>query len=237
MPHPPRSPRRHGEVHRSDRSGWLRATVLGANDGILSTGALLLGVIAAGGDRTAVLTAGLAGLAAGAGSMAMGEYVSVSSQRDTEEADRAMEARELANDPAGELAELRSIYEDRGLEPDLAQQVAVQLTRTNALETHLRDELGLTEDLAARPIQAAVSSFFSFTLGAALPLLTAALFASSGASIAVIAATLVGLALLGGLGAQLGGASIGRGALRVGVGGALALALTYGIGALIGVAV
>ncbi len=211
--------------------------MLGANDGILSTGALLLGVIAAGGDRTAVLTAGLAGLAAGAGSMAMGEYVSVSSQRDTEEADRAMEARELANDPAGELAELRSIYEDRGLDPDLAQQVAVQLTRTNALETHLRDELGLTEELAARPIQAAVSSFFSFTLGAALPLLTAALFASSGASIAVIAATLLGLALLGGLGAQLGGASIGRGALRVGVGGALALALTYGIGALIGVAV
>lgn len=211
--------------------------MLGANDGILSTGALLLGVISAGGDRTAVLTAGLAGLAAGAGSMAMGEYVSVSSQRDTEEADRAMEARELATDPAGELAELSGIYEGRGLDAELAQQVAMQLTSKNALETHLRDELGLTDAQAAQPIQAAVSSFFSFTFGALLPLLAAALFATGVAGIAVIAATLTGLLLLGGIGAQLGGASIGRGALRVGVGGALALALTSGIGALIGVVV
>ena len=211
--------------------------MLGANDGILSTGALLLGVIGAGGDRTAVLTAGLAGLAAGAGSMAMGEYVSVSSQRDTEKADRAMEARELATDPAGELAELRGIYESRGLDAELAQQVAVQLTSENALETHLRDELGLTDALAAQPIQAAVSSFFSFTVGALLPLLAAGFFTTSGAGIAVVTATLMGLLLLGGIGAQLGGASIGRGALRVGVGGALALALTFGVGALIGVAI
>jgi VIT1/CCC1 family predicted Fe2+/Mn2+ transporter len=237
MAHPPRSPRRHSEVHRSDRSGWLRATVLGANDGILSTGALLLGVISAGSGRGAVLTAGLAGVAAGAGSMAMGEYVSVSSQRDTEQADRAMEARELAHDPDGELAELTGIYEGRGLPRDLAHQVAVELTRKDALEAHLRDELGLTHSLRARPIQAAVSSFFSFALGALIPMIAAAAAAGAFRGAAVTIATLVGLLLLGGLGAQLGGASLTRGSLRVGVGGALALALTYGIGAAIGTAV
>ncbi len=237
MPHPPRLTRRHGEVHRSDRSGWLRATVLGANDGILSTGALLLGVISAGGDRAAVLTAGIAGVAAGAGSMAMGEYVSVSTQRDTEEADRAMEARELAHDPDGELAELQGIYESRGLSPGLAAQVAVELTSRDPLEAHLRDELGLTHAQRARPLQAGVSSFFSFALGALIPMIAAAVFATGVRGAAVTVATLVGLLLLGGLGAQLGGASLTRGSLRVGVGGALALALTYGIGVLVGTAV
>jgi VIT1/CCC1 family predicted Fe2+/Mn2+ transporter len=237
MPHPPRTPRRHGEVHRSDRSGWLRATVLGANDGILSTGALLLGVVSAGGDRAAVLTAGIAGVAAGAGSMAMGEYVSVSTQRDTEQADRAMEERELAKDPDGELAELQGIYEARGLSPELAAEVAVELTRKDPLEAHLRDELGLTHALRARPLQAGVSSFFSFALGALIPMIAAAVFGAGVRGVAITVATLVGLLLLGGLGAQLGGASMARGSLRVGVGGALALALTYGIGALIGTAV
>ena len=223
-------------MHRSDRSGWLRATVLGANDGILSTGALLLGVISAGAERGAVLTAGLAGVVAGAGSMAMGEYVSVSSQRDTEQADRAMEARELAADPEGELAELTGIYTERGLEPALARQVAVELTRADALGTHLRDELGLTETLRARPMQAAVSSFFSFALGALVPML-AALAGDAARGAVVTVATLVGLIALGGRGARLGGASMMRGAARVGVGGGLALALTYGVGALIGTAV
>jgi VIT1/CCC1 family predicted Fe2+/Mn2+ transporter len=237
MPHLPRSPRRHGEVHRSDRSGWLRATVLGANDGLLSTGALLLGVIGAGGTRAAVVTAGLAGIAAGAGSMAMGEYVSVSSQRDTEQADRAMEARELAHDPEGELAELQGIYESRGLSSELAAQVAVELTRRDPLEAHLRDELGLISNLRARPLQAAVSSFFSFAVGALVPMLAAMLAGSGIRGAAVTVATLVGLLLLGGLGARLGGAPMARASLRVGVGGAMALALTYGIGALIGTAV
>jgi VIT1/CCC1 family predicted Fe2+/Mn2+ transporter len=237
MAHPPRKPRRHGEVHRSDRSGWLRATVLGANHRILSTGALLLGVISAGGTRAAVLTAGIAGVAAGAGSMAMGEYVSVSTQRDTEQADRAMEARELEHDPAGELAELQGIYEGRGLSTELAAKVAVELSSKDPLEAHLRDELGLTHALRARPLQAGVSSFFSFALGALIPMLAAALAGGSIRGVAVTVATLVGLLLLGGLGAQLGGASVTRGSLRVGVGGALALALTYGIGALVGTAV
>lgn len=211
--------------------------MLGANDGILSTGALLLGVIGAGAGRGAVLTAGLAGVAAGAGSMAMGEYVSVSSQRDTEQADRAMEERELAHDPEGELAELTGIYEQRGLSKDLARQVATELTEADALGTHLRDELGLTESQRARPMQAAISSFFSFALGALIPMIAAAVAGGAVRGAAVTVATLVGLLLLGGLGASLGGASLTRGALRVGIGGGLALALTYGVGALIGTAV
>lgn len=211
--------------------------MLGANDGILSTGALLLGVISAGGSRTAVLTAGIAGVAAGAGSMAMGEYVSVSTQRDTEQADRAMEARELAHDPEGELAELQGIYEGRGLSTELAKQVAVELTRHDPLTAHLRDELGLTDSLRARPLQAALSSFFSFAIGALIPMLAAAALGTTVRGIGVTVATLIGLLALGGLGAQLGGASLTRGALRVGVGGGLALGLTYGIGLLIGTAV
>jgi VIT1/CCC1 family predicted Fe2+/Mn2+ transporter len=169
--------------------------------------------------------------------MAMGEYVSVSTPRDTEQADRAMEARELEHDPAGELAELQGIYEGRGLSTELAAKVAVELSSKDPLEAHLRDELGLTHALRARPLQAGVSSFFSFALGALIPMLAAALAGGSIRGGAVTVATLVGLLLLGGLGAQLGGASLTRGSLRVGVGGALALALTYGIGALVGTAV
>jgi VIT1/CCC1 family predicted Fe2+/Mn2+ transporter len=209
---------------------------MGANDGILSTGALLLGVISAGAGRGAALTAGIAGAAAGAASMAIGEYVSVSTQRDTERADRATEARELRADPEGELAELRAIYEGRGLSPDLAHQVAVELMEEDALGAHLRDELGLSPTMRARPLQAGVSSFLSFTVGSLIPLAAAAL-AIGARGIWVIVATLIGLTALGALGAVLGGADQWRGAARVGVGGALALGLTYGVGALIGTAV
>jgi VIT1/CCC1 family predicted Fe2+/Mn2+ transporter len=229
--------RRHGEVHRSDRSNWLRATVLGANDGLLSTGALLLGVVSAGAGRAAVLTAGIAGVAAGAASMAMGEYVSVSTQRDTEQADRATESMELAADPEGETAELTSIYVARGLTPELAEQVARQLMATDPLGAHLRDELGMSESSRARPMQAAVSSFVSFAVGALVPMAAAALGSSSTRGVAVTIATLLGLLALGALGARLGGAPMPRASLRVGIGGALALALTFGVGALVGTAV
>lgn len=229
--------RNHDEIHRSDRSGWLRASVLGANDGILSTGALLLGVVAAGADRPAVLTAGLAGVAAGAASMAMGEYVSVSSQRDAERADRELEAHELARDPVGEHAELAGIYQDRGLDAELADRVAAQLMAVDPLDAHLRDEVGLTETLRARPTQAAASSFVSFVVGALVPILAVAL-ASEDLRWAVVAvATLVALLALGALGASLGGASVPRGSIRVGIGGVLALAFSSGIGALVGTAV
>lgn len=237
MPHRPRVARRHSEVHRSDRSGWLRASVLGANDGILSTGALLLGLVAAGEQLTLVLSAGLAGLVAGAGSMAIGEYVSVSSQRDAEDADRAIEERELRADPHGEHAELQGIYERRGLSPTLAAQVAEELMRTDALGAHLRDELGLTDTLRARPFEAAWSSFLSFTVGALLPIGAVAASSDALRSVALITVTLLALIALGSLGASLGGAPIARGAARVGVGGAVALALTYGAGLLIGTAV
>lgn len=231
-------PRRRGhhELHPRPRHGWLRATVLGANDGILSTGALLLGVIGSGASRDAVLTAGLAGLAAGAASMAIGEYVSVSSQRDAERSLREVEAAELRRDPEGELRELTEIYRDRGVSAELAPKVAEQLMAADPLETHLRDELGLTEQLRARPLLASGSSFVSFVLGAALPLAAAAL-SSSARALAVTVTTLLALAVLGGTGAALGGAPIPRGSLRVGVGGAAALGLTYGVGALIGTAV
>jgi VIT1/CCC1 family predicted Fe2+/Mn2+ transporter len=229
--------RRHGEVHHSGRSNWLRATVLGANDGLLSTGALLLGVVSAGAGRAAVLTAGIAGVAAGAASMAMGEYVSVSTQRDTERADLATESRELAADPEGEAAELTSIYVARGLTPELARVVSGQLMETDALGAHLRDELGMTETTRARPMQAAVSSFVSFAVGALVPMAAAALGTSSTRAVAVTVATLLGLLALGALGARLGGAPMARASLRVGVGGALALGLTFGVGALVGTAV
>lgn len=209
---------------------------MGANDGILSTGALLLGVISAGAGRGAALTAGIAGAAAGAASMAIGEYVSVSSQRDTERADRDTEQHELEVDPEGELAELRGIYEGRGLSRDLAQQVATELMREDALGAHLRDELGMTPTTRARPLQAGVSSFASFAVGSLIPLLAVA-FAVGARGASVIVATLVGLLALGAIGAGLGGADLWRGAARVGVGGALALALTYGVGALVGTAV
>ncbi len=237
MPHKPRVAVRHSEVHRSDRSGWLRATVMGANDGILSTGALLLGVVGAGEARVVVLTAGLAGLVAGAGSMGIGEYVSVSSQRDAEDADRAIEERELRADPRGEHAELKGIYERRGLSPDLAAQVAEELMREDALGAHLRDELGLTETRRARPVQAACSSFASFTAGALLPVGAVAVSSTSTRAPLLVAVTLLSLVALGAIGARLGGASMARGAARVGIGGALALGLTYGVGLLIGTAV
>ncbi len=208
--------------------------MLGANDGILSTGALLLGVVGAGGSRSAVLTAGVAAVAAGAGSMAMGEYVSVSSQRDTEEADRATEESEIAADPVGEHAELRGIYQARGLSADLADQVATELMATDPVGAHLRDELGVTESLRARPLQAAISSFFSFVAGAIIPMLAAAVGSDSVRGGLVTAATLVALAVLGAVGARLGGASMLRGATRVGVGGAVALGLTFAVGALVG---
>lgn len=227
---------RHHELHRVDRSGWIRATVLGANDGLLSTGALVLGVVGADGSRTAVLTAGVAGVVAGAASMAIGEYVSVRSQRDLEEADRATEEAELLEDPEGEHAELRLIYERRGLERELADQVATALMAHDALGAHLRDELGVTDELRARPVQAAIGSFLSFAFGAALPLLAAAITSDSVRGVAIALATMVGLVALGALGAAAGGARVWRGALRVGLGGLAALALTYGVGSLVGTA-
>ena len=229
--------RAHREIHRSGRGGWLRAAVLGANDGILSTAGLVVGVAAADASRAAVLTAGVAGLVAGALSMAAGEYVSVSSQRDAELADLRVERRELEEDPEGELAELAGIYAARGLEPDLALRVAEQLSAGDRLAAHARDELGLAADALARPFQAAWTSALSFTAGAALPL--AAIAATPGtARIPVTAGvTLIALAALGALGARLGGAAVGRAAARVAAWGAAAMALTGAIGALVGASV
>jgi len=224
----------HFERHRSGRSGWLRAAVLGADDGLVSTAALLVGVVASGASRNAILTAGVAALSAGAMAMAIGEYVSVSAQADTEAADRRRERGELAADPEAELRELTAIYERRGLSPKLAADVAVALQEEDPLTTHLRDELGHTEASAARPLQAAVASAASFAAGAILPLLTAALTPAGPRIVVIAAVTLVALCALGVVGAALGGAPRARGALRVGVGGALALAVTYGIGALFG---
>jgi VIT1/CCC1 family predicted Fe2+/Mn2+ transporter len=225
------------EVHRTDRIGWLRALVLGANDGILSTGALLLGVAGAGATRGQLVVAGVAAVSAGAFSMGIGEYVSVSSQRDTEDADRATEAAELEDDPESELAELKNIYVDRGLDEGLALQVAEALTATDPLAAHLRDELGITDEMRARPLQAASSSFASFAVGASIPLLTAVLAPSAGRAIAITVATVVAMVTLGAVGGRLGGASLWRGALRVGIGGSAALALTYLIGVAFGTAV
>jgi vacuolar iron transporter family protein len=226
--------RPHREVHRSDRVGWLRAAVLGAQDGIVSTASLVIGVAAASGDRTEMIVAGVAALVAGAMSMAAGEYSSVSSQRDTELADIARETHELARFPEHELEELTQIYEGRGLDRPLAREVATQLMRTDPLGSHVRDELGLHPGTLARPVQAAVVSASSFGVGAALALLTA-IVAPASARIAVIAiVTLVLLAVLGVVGARLGGADPRRAALRITIGGGLAMAITAGIGALVG---
>jgi len=231
--HPPG----HGERHFSHRMGWLRASVLGANDGIVSTAALILGVAAADASRSVVLTAGVAGLVAGALSMGLGEYVSVSSQRDSERADIAKEKWELENVPDRELAELTSIYRHKGLSPHLARQVAEELTRHDALTTHLTEELGITEQMQARPMQAALSSTTAFTVGAALPLMAAAA-AGAGVRIPVIVvAALVALTILGVLGAVAGGANPVKPTARVVVGGALAMGLTMLIGRLIGTSV
>jgi len=231
------SPRRHAERHRTDRIGWLRATVLGANDGIVSTASLVVGVAAAGAGMGSVLVSGVAGLVAGAMSMAAGEYVSVHSQADTEQADLARERDELAADPAGEGRELATIYVARGLEPALAQQVAEQLMKHDALSAHARDELGISEHLSARPVQAAVASAASFAAGAALPLAVAALAPAAAAIAAVSACSLAFLALLGAVAARVGGASALTGAWRVTFWGALAMAVTAGAGRLFGAVV
>jgi VIT1/CCC1 family predicted Fe2+/Mn2+ transporter len=211
--------------------------VLGANDGILSTASLVLGVAASGASRSAIVTAGIAGLVAGAGSMAAGEYVSVSSQRDTEEADLRLEARELADDPEGELAELTGIYEARGLPPALASQVAAALTADDPLAAHARDELGLPEDRRARPLQAAGASALSFAVGALLPLLAIGLFGSSARIPACVVVTILALGGLGALGARLGGAPEIPALVRVVFWGVVAMGATAAIGALVGSAV
>lgn len=226
----------HIERHRTQRIGWLRAAVLGANDGIVSTASLILGVTAAGGTSNAILVAGVAGLVAGAMSMAAGEYVSVSSQADTENADLAREREELATDPVGEHTELTNIYVQRGLDKELAAQVATQLMAHDALDAHARDELGLSEASAARPIQAALASAASFAVGAALPLLVVVLAPVVTLLWSVSITSLVFLAVLGALGAGAGGASTVTGAVRVTFWGALAMLLTAGVGALFGVA-
>ena len=227
----------HSEFHRSDRIGWLRAAVLGANDGIVSTASLVLGVAAAEASRSGVMVAGVAGLVAGAMSMAAGEYVSVRSQADTEAADLARERRELASDVANEERELASIYVKRGLDPALAGQVATQLMAHDALGAHARDELGISEVLAARPVQAALASAASFTAGAALPLIVATLAPASLLGAVVAGSSLVFLAGLGALATRTGGAPVIAGAWRVTFWGALAMALTAGVGALFGTAV
>jgi VIT1/CCC1 family predicted Fe2+/Mn2+ transporter len=225
------------ELHHTGRIGWLRAAVLGANDGILSTSSLVLGVAAAHATHSNILVAGIAGLVAGAMSMAAGEYVSVHSQQDTEEAELNLERTELREDDKGEQKELSAIYVARGLEPSLAKQVAEQLMRHDALGAHARDELGISETFRARPIQAALASAGSFAVGAAMPLLATAM-APAGAVIAIVAGTsLVFLALLGGLAARAGGAGVTVGAIRVTFWGAMAMALTAGIGALVGTVV
>lgn len=226
--------RLHTETHLVDRVGWLRASVLGANDGIVSTASLIVGVASASQSSSAILLTGLAGLVAGAMSMAAGEYVSVSSQADTEQADKARETAELASQPEAEREELIGIYEKRGLDRALAEQVADQLMAKDAIGTHLRDELGLAEGLAARPVQAAIFSAAAFSLGAAMPLLMV-LISPAGALVwAVTLASLLFLALLGAIGAKAGGANMGRAVLRVTFWGAFAMAATAAIGTLFG---
>jgi len=225
---------RHSERHRTDRIGWLRAAVLGANDGIVSTASLVLGVAAAHGSHSSVMVAGIAGLVAGAMSMAAGEYVSVRSQADSEEAALSMERAELAADDQGEHRELTAIYVGRGVEPALAKKVAEQLMAHDALGAHARDELGISTTLSARPIQAAFTSAASFAVGAALPLASVALAPEARLIVVVSVTSIVFLAMLGGLAARVGGAGVKLGALRVTFWGALAMALTAGVGALFG---
>jgi VIT1/CCC1 family predicted Fe2+/Mn2+ transporter len=225
---------RHSERHRAGRIGWLRAAVLGANDGIVSTASLLVGVAAAEADHAALLVAGIAGVVAGAMSMAAGEYVSVHSQADTENADLERERRELETDEVGERRELTGIYIGRGLTPELARQVADQLMAHDALGAHARDELGITELSSARPLQAAAASAGSFAVGAVLPLVVAALVPVESVLVAVPLAALVFLAALGGVAARAGGARMIVAATRVTFWGALAMAVTAAVGALFG---
>ena len=227
----------HRERHRSERIGWLRAAVLGANDGIVSTASLVVGVAAAEAARQDVLVAGVAGLVAGALSMAAGEYVSVSSQSDTEQADLARERHELATEPQAEEDELTGIYERRGLEPDLARMVAQQLTAKGALAAHARDELGLTEELAARPLQAALASAGTFAVGAGVPVLTILLAPATALVLSVSLVSLLCLIALGATAARVGGARMLVGAARVTVWGVLAMAATAAVGRLFGTTV
>lgn len=226
----------HSEIHRSHRVGWLRAAVLGANDGIVSTASLIIGVAAAGTSHEGILLAGIAGLVAGAMSMAAGEYVSVSSQSDTENADLAIEQKSLEQNTESEKQELANIYEERGLESDLARQVAEQLMAHDALDAHARDEIGISVKGNARPVQAALSSAGTFTIGAALPLIVA--WAVPGDRLITFVAlfSLLFLALLGAIAARVGGASITVGAVRVTFWGTLAMALTAAVGRIFGVA-
>ena len=226
---------KHREQHRSGRIGWLRAAVLGANDGIVSTASLIVGVASAASSRQEILVAGVAGLVAGALSMAAGEYVSVSSQADTERADLARERRELADQPKAEEDELTGIYVSCGLDRDLARQVARQLMAKDALVAHARDELGLTDEQAARPLQAAFASAATFTVGAAVPILTILVAPPSAMVVSVI--SLLCLIVLGAIAARAGGASAIVGASRVGFWGALAMAVTAGVGRMFGTAV
>jgi vacuolar iron transporter family protein len=228
---------RHIERHRTRRIGWLRAAVLGANDGIVSTASLVMGVAAAGATSKDILVAGVAGLMAGAMSMAAGEYVSVSSQADTESADLERERKELAADPEHEHAEMQAIYVGRGLDAELAGQVATQLMAHDALGSHARDELGISEVMSARPVQAAMASATTFSVGAVLPLITVIMVPLTSLMWAVAGSSLLFLALLGAVAARAGGASVATAALRVTFWGALAMGLTAGVGALFGVSV
>lgn len=227
---------RHREGHRSHHSGWLRAAVLGANDGIISTASLMMGMVAAGVSNSTILLSGVAGLVAGAMSMAAGEYVSVCSQADTEAADIARETHELATDEAGELHELQEIYVARGLTRELANEVAKQLTAHDALAAHARDELGITNMFAARPLQAALTSALTFSVGAVIPLLVVLLHPAQFLGFAIASCSLLALLLLGGLAAKVGGANVVIGAVRVGFWGAAAMAMTTAVGYLFGVA-
>lgn len=229
--------KRHLEMHKLENVGWLRAAVLGANDGIVSTSSLILGVAAAQATHQAILVAGVAGLVAGAMSMATGEYVSVQSQADTEAAALDKERAELDDNPKGEQLELANIYVARGLAPALAQQVAASLMAHDALGAHSKDELGITDAMSARPLQAALASALSFAIGAALPLLVVLLVPHSSLIPAIVAASLLFLAALGGLAAKVGGASIRKGVLRVAFWSALSMAAAAGIGALFGTTV
>jgi VIT1/CCC1 family predicted Fe2+/Mn2+ transporter len=223
-------------VHLSGRSNWLRAGVLGANDGLVSTSSLVLGIAASGASSATILVAGIAGMTAGALSMAAGEYVSVSSQRDSERADLVLEERELRTDPEGELEELTLIYERRGLRPELAHEVAVALSERDALGAHVRDELGLAEQRRARPLQAAWTSAIAFTAGAILPVIAIAATPKGIRVAACVLVTLLALAVMGDLGARLGGAAQSRATLRALAWGSVAMAVTSGIGALVGTA-
>jgi VIT1/CCC1 family predicted Fe2+/Mn2+ transporter len=226
-PHP-------NEVHKSHRAGWLRASVLGVNDGIVSTSSLMLGVLAASANNSAILTAGIAGLVAGALSMAVGEYVSVSSQKDSEKADIAIEERSIAKNPDEELAELTWIYRQRGLDEDLARAVALQLHEHDAVVAHARDELGIDHEALAKPTQAAVASAFAFSIGGAVPIVATLLSGSSAGLWAIVISSLIALAISGAVGAYIGGGHKVVAASRVFLGGGAAMAITALIGHLIG---